>query len=329
MSTTTALLFDRMIARFLDASAIPDSLDVIDVSGRTPSSAEYARAEALVTPRLDRSVLDKCPKLEFIQVPGAGTDGIPFNDLQEDVVVAVTGHHGRSMAEYVLMAMILIGRRFISQDRALRRGLWRAPQWADDGAEIPDTLSGQTVVIIGMGEIGCEVARLSAAFGMNVVGVQRSLAHEPRYAIPEETELIEYSELENALAVCDHLVLAVPLSESTRGLIGGRELAIMKPSATLINVARGPIVDSQALFEALESNLIGGTALDVWYHYPEGSGPANPADEDFAAIDQLLMTPHTSGITRETYLSRAEAVLRNLARFSARQTPSNVVWPRT
>jgi phosphoglycerate dehydrogenase-like enzyme len=266
--------------------------------------------------------------LKLLQVSGTGTDEIDFGSLPSRVVVANTFNHERSIAEWVIMAMLALGRQLLPSDRHLRLGLWDSIFY-DPSQQLYPTLRGKTLGLVGFGHIGIEVAMLARPFEMHMMAVKRQPSPElaSRHGL---AFLGGLSDLPRLLEAADYLVLALPLDPDTRGMIGRAELETMKRTAFLVNVARAGLVDENALFEALASRRIAGAALDVWYRYPEerdGTGQALPAQRSFQRLDNVIMTPHSSGSTEETYRLRAQASAENIQRFLAAQPLINVVRP--
>ncbi|MGS3273576.1 NAD(P)-dependent oxidoreductase [Serratia marcescens] len=170
-------------------------------------------------------------------------------------------------------------------------------------------LSRSTAGILGYGEIGrCFAAKAGPLFG-RVLGLSRTAAadrHLERVFRPDE--------LCAFLAECDFVLVCVPYSSHTHGLLSARELEAMRPDATLINVARGPVVDEQALYDALVHNRLRGAVLDVWWNYPTSDGGiVKPANLPFERLPQVIHTPHLSGWTEEIVERRWESVARNIA----------------
>ena len=267
-------------------------------------------------------------KLKLLQVSGTGTDEIDFGSMPAGVAVANTFNHERSIAEWVIMAMLALGRQLITSDRHLRMGLWDSIFY-DPAQPLYPTLRMKTLGMVGFGHIGTEIAMLARPFEMKILAVKRRPL--PGQASEHGLSFLgTLADLPHLLEAADYLVLALPLEPDTRGLIGGPQLDAMKRSAFLINVARAGLVDEDALFDALVSRRIAGAALDVWYRYPEerdGSGQALPARRSFQRLDNVIMTPHSSGSTEETYRLRAKAAVQNIERFLAGQPLINEIRP--
>lgn len=185
---------------------------------------------------------------------------------------------------------------------AQRRHAWEPI--SDIGGHAPPDLAGQTAVVVGLGPIGREISRLLRAFGLRVVGVRRSPA-----PVAECDETIDYGGLAGHLPSADWLVLACPLSDSTRNLVDAHTLALLPRGAHVINVARGEVIVEEALIAALKSNALGGAFLDVFQREP--LEPASPLWD----LPTLMISPHTSGRSAGNYDRVGEIFLDNLARW--------------
>jgi phosphoglycerate dehydrogenase-like enzyme len=241
-------------------------------------------------------------RLKWIQVMTAGVDRLPEEILKSGIRVAnASGLHGAAMGEVVLEMMLM----FVKDAPACMR-MKQAREWR---RYRPGMLRGQTVGIIGLGAVGKEIARLCKAFGMRVIGIRRSDgAASP---CPDVDRVYPREQLPELLAESDFVVLALPLTKETGGMIGEKELRGMKPTAFLINVARGAIVDEEALIRALAEKWIAGAGLDVFAREPL------PPESPLYAMDNVIFSPHISGDIPD-YESRAvEVFCENLRRYLA------------
>lgn len=303
----------------LPAGSQVTRLDAVDAPG---ADSVLAEAEVVVTSRFPAASLRRARALRLVHAAGAGLDSIAGDALPEGVRVANTFHHEDSIAEYVLASLILLRRRFVPQDRALRMGEWSSPVY-DSALAQPRTLSGSVVTLLGFGHIGKAAWRLLhhlGAEGIAITGSGRVGAgeHGLRWAGTADR-------LEMALEQSDVVVVSIPLNPATRGLLGDRALQALGEQGLVVNVARGPVVDQQALFTALQSGRIAGAALDVWYRYPGADGQAEPADEPFHTLENVLMTPHSSGITTDTFHRRVLEIADNITRLAEGRDLKNTV----
>jgi phosphoglycerate dehydrogenase-like enzyme len=249
-----------------------------------------------------RNFLERTSRLKWIQVMSAGVDRLPEAILKSPIrIVTTSGLHGTPMGEVVLEMMLMFAKDAPACQQMKQARGWRRYK--------PKLLRGQTVGILGLGNIGREIARLCAAFGMKVIGLRRSGGTER--PSPEVDRVYPRERLHQFLAESDFVVLALPLTNETKSLIGERELWSMKPSAFLINVARGAVVDEGALIRALEEKRIAGAGLDVFIQEPL------PPESRFYELPNVIFSPHISGEMPD-YESRAtEIFCENLRRYIA------------
>jgi phosphoglycerate dehydrogenase-like enzyme len=302
-----------------------DRLDVLEVADGDRSAAALeglGRAEALITLGFDE-VLPPLPDLRLIQLPVAGLDQVRLDLVPAGCPVCNVFEHEIGIAEYVLAAML-----HLTVGLAARSARFKAGSWADSplqGGPARRELAGQTVGCIGYGHIGRAVAGRTRAFGMRVI----SLTASGRAGEPAPELALGPDGLPRLLDAADFVVVACPLTDRTRGLIGMAEFDRMRPGAVLINVARGAIVDEPALFEALRARRIGGAVLDTWYRYPRAAEPAvRPANLPFDELDNVIMTPHCSGWTEGLMPRRFAVIGDNLERLQSGRPLLNQVHPQ-
>lgn len=293
-------------------SVLPHALDA---SGRDA----YAAADVVIGTQLTAAL--PAPRgLRLFQVPGAGTDGVDVQALPPGAMLCNCFGHERPIAEYVLAALLHRRIPLVDADRRLRNGDWA--YWAGASDRAHGEVAGSTVGLLGFGHIGQAVARLARAFGMRVHVANRSPVAEPSLA----DEYYPLARLDAFCAGVDALVVTVPLTPDTAGLVGAAQLRAMRPDAVLVNVARGPVVDERALYEALRDKQIGGAVIDTWYRYPGLDGaPMLPSALPFHELGNVLMTPHMSGWTRGTIRRRQQAMADNVLRLQRGEALCDVV----
>lgn len=235
--------------------------------------------------------LSAADRLQFLCIAFTGVDhvDIPWCRSHHITVSNCAGYSTEAVAELVMAMALSLYRDLGEAGGALCTG----PRRMAPGIE----LSGKCFGVIGTGRIGQRTALLAQAFGCHVLGWNRS----------ENAPFIEYAPLETLLRTCDILSLHLPLTDDTRGLIGERELALMKPTALLINTARGPIVDSAALAAALKAHRLGGAGIDVY-----DTEPPLPQDHPLLDAPHCLLTPHIGFFSAEAMERRARLVFDNL-----------------
>ena len=245
----------------------------------SPAEAELhvADAEVLYAWNFPRHLLPRAKRLRWVQNMGAGVERFLIPELPKGVALTrIAGIFGPWMAEYVLGWCL-----WHTQRTELFRAQQRESRWRQVD---PLRLHGAELCIVGLGDIGRTIARAARGVGMRVSGVSQSGRKAPGVDRVYRTR-----DLGKPLASADFVVLTVPLTPATRGLIGAREIASMKPSAWLFNIGRGPLVDGEALLEALSEKRIGGAILDVFDEEPL------PADHPLWKLENVVITPHISG----------------------------------
>lgn len=268
-------------------------------------------ADVLVGAKFTTGLTDASDSLKLVHVAGAGYDGIDAEALPPGVRVANTYHHEGSIAEHIVATTIVLRRQILQQDRALRAGRWATPVYEQDRGQL-SSLEGATVGFVGFGHIGQRTWQAYRAFGARARVVSRS------GRVPDEVgrDLLSVAQLDGLDALLeesDIVVLCLPLDDSTRELIDADRLRRMREDALLVNVSRGPVVAPSALYDALQENRIGGAVLDTWYDYPTGGSQARPAEQPFEGLDNVTMTPHSSGVTAQTFQGRALDIAANIA----------------
>lgn len=286
--------------------------------GEATQRAAVADCDVLICSRLTEAVASHV-RARLVQVTGAGLDRVAVDALPAGTEVTTTAHHERSIAEHVMLCVMALERQLFLRDRSLRSGAWRTLA-TDSSIPAFRTLDTMTLGAVGLGGIGAATLRLASAWGMDTVAVRGN----PAAPLPEGVAprwVGDSGELPRLLEVADVVVVSVPLTPQTERLIGEAELTAMKPDAYLVNVARGPVVDQDALHAALTAEAgsaaaIGGAAIDVWWGAPV-PGRTPPADHDFAALENVVLTPHCSGHAEPTFAARAADLAANVERLAA------------
>lgn len=267
----------------------------------------------VVRTHLPADLLDRPHRLIGIVRHGTGLDLIPVEaaTAQNIPVANVPGVNAEAVAEYCIGSLIALARGLHLMDRDLR-----ATGWNESRRRTADTieLSGRTLGIVGLGAIGARVAEIAKrGFGMRVLGHQRRLDALPGFVEPADPDRL--------FAESDFVSLNCPLTPQTRHLLDARRLGLMKPGAFVVNAARGPVIDEQALARALGERRIAGAAIDVYAEQPL------PRAHPFLGLDNVLLTPHAAGLTQEASRRMGEGAARATLRLLAGERPENFVNP--
>ena len=270
------------------------------------------KTQILLTFRISDDLIKKASRLQWIQSMATGVDSIVnLPSLKKEVLVTSTrGIHGPQMSEMAFLLMLALNRNFPQFVRNQDKEVWE--RWPTK------LLNGKKVGILGIGVIGEEIARKSKAFGMTVHGID---------IVKRRVDVVDYfyepKDLLKVLQEVDYFIIVAPLSPQTRGMIRARELSSMKPSAFLINIGRGEIVDEEALIQALNSGKIAGAALDAFCQEPL------PKSHPFWKMKNVIVTPHVGGasdIYAEQVLSIFEENLRRFLGGERRNLINLVEW---
>ena len=288
-------------AQLAELASLLDEGIVLSAGSSLPAPADF---DVLVTGRPSQEHLAASPNLRLLIIPFAGMPEATRAALAGFPQIAVHNlhHNAAQTAEMALALLLAAARLLVPRDQALRRGDWTARH-----GQFPVTiLHGKTVLILGYGAIGQHVARVCQALGMQVLAVRR----RPTAPAPPDIDaaVFGHEALPSLLPQADVLMITLPLTNATRGLVGAGELALLPAGALLVNVGRGPVVDEAVLYQALVSGQLGAAGLDVWYNYPEDEAARThtlPSAYPFHELDNVVLSPHCGGGLGSPYTESA------------------------
>jgi phosphoglycerate dehydrogenase-like enzyme len=298
----------------LDVEILADPQDLL----RSPEAA--ATADILVSNHW-RAEYPPMPRARLVQSVATGIELFDLAALPRGVAICNAFGHETAIAEYIVMVWLALHHRLIEISGEFReRASWRT-SWVESGAPHGE-VRGSTLGIVGYGRVGREVGRRAAPFGVRILAANRS----PREAEAGVERVFPMAELDRMLPECDTVALCTALGPETTGLIDARRLALMKPTAFLINIARGQVIDEDAVFAALRDRTIGGAALDVWWQYPNAAEPARRGSRHpFHELPNVIVTPHNSGWTQGMVRRRWDEIADNIGRCVRGEKLINVV----
>jgi phosphoglycerate dehydrogenase-like enzyme len=288
-----------------------------------PIRQELPPFEALVAGRPDKAALDYSPNLESLFIPFAGVPPETRTLIRSYPTLRVYNlhHNARTTAELALALLLAASKNLLTYDKALRRADWTPRYEGNPGFH----LQGCRVCVLGFGSIGREIGVLCKAVGMKVEGIRFSASPgEVWNNIPIYPPDALHSLLENSQI----LILSVPLTEKTVGIIGEEELKLLQRPSVLVNIARGSIVDEAALYHALLDGTLFAAGLDVWYQYPSSMDERTstwPSRYPFQELPNVVLSPHRGGAADSMEYLRAEALARLLSAASRGETLWNQV----
>jgi phosphoglycerate dehydrogenase-like enzyme len=279
-------------------------------------------ADVAVGYKFSQAFLEKAVRLKHIQVPWTGSETLDFDLLKKYPNITVSNSHSNSLAiaEHAVALLMAATKRITYSDIYMRKGDWTPRYETDNGFWV----TGKTLGVIGYGAIGKKVAKMvKSGFRMKILAIKRN---------PENTDfddIYDYlggpENLSYVLKESDFILIALPLTEETKGLIGSDELKLMKRTAILVNISRGSIIDEKALYNHLKSKNIFACGSDVWYNYPKDR--KNPVDifqnYPFEELENLVMTPHAAFKVSDREKTFAEDIITNILLISQNKKPFN------
>lgn len=313
---------NKILISKLNQMGLPaDAIIVVDY--KQPLLPQLVDAEVIVNGfgNIDKTIIDGCPNLELIQQTGIGIDNVDVSYCtSKSIFVAnVPLANAVSVAEHTLFLILYLAKNMkLSADSNNHISERRAP------STLGSDIQGKTLVIIGLGATGLEVAKRAKSFGMHVIAVTKNPFLKKPGGVDKAyfVDNLGGSEiLSESVSRADYISLHTPLTEQTKNMIGPKEFALMKKSSFLVNVARAAIVDTEALFTALYSNKISGAAFDVFW-----DEPPDPNDR-LLKLQNFILTPHIAGWTIESVDTIARIIATNLERFGQAQIPLTIVNP--
>jgi phosphoglycerate dehydrogenase-like enzyme len=313
MSPRVHLLYDKDDVHL---DALQDLLVprlTLTVGRELPQPADF---EILIAGRPTAGQIDASPRLRAVVIPFAGIPPETRTLLMNYPSISVHNlhHNADATAEMALALLMSAAKCIVPIDRAFRGNDWR-PRYRPNPSVL---LKDKQSLVLGYGAIGQRVARMCLALGMGVRATRRRI--EEQSEDPDGIAVHSAAELERLLTESDVLLVCLPLTDETEGLLDAEALAALPPGAIIVNVGRGPIIEKKALYQALASGHLHAAGLDVWYNYPDEEGAradTPPSDWPFAALDNVVMSPHRAGGSQENELLRVHALAALLNPYAA------------
>jgi phosphoglycerate dehydrogenase-like enzyme len=267
--------------------------------------------------------LEQAKKLKLIQIPFAGVDKLDF-DLyknRQDIYICNIHANRNAVAEHAFALILALAKNIVTNDRDLRLGRWHGFSTKESTLQ----LQGKSLGIIGLGSIGWEIAKIGHTLGMKVFALKRKIEEKDL----EKKNILEFlgekKDLEKVIKESYFIVITVPLTRETKGLIGEKELKLMKEKY-LINISRGTVIDEEALFKSLKEQYLAGVAIDTWYQYPTlEQREVLPSKYNFHELDNMVMSPHTAGYTDRALEENIKSVFDNIVKIYYGEEPENQI----
>ncbi|MBN1550860.1 hypothetical protein JW979_05310 [bacterium] len=292
MNVFFAWEIDDKLRTYFSAN-LEDVAELVFIDRQDPDilKAAVTDADIIVGWSITAEMLESAKKLKVLIVPAIGVDRhVPIVRKRKDVKLANSHGNAKPTAEFAVALLLGIAKHVVRFDSRMRSGLWRA--YDDNPPSM--LLENRNVGILGTGHVGCHIATLLSGFSLRLYGCSR---RGKCGVCNQDMLMFSRDNFKEFLQICEILFVCLPLTEDTLGMIAAEEIAMLPDGAFVINVARGPVIDEQALFESLKSGKLGGAGLDVWYNYrPElVNGKKYPYTYPFHELENVLLSPHRAG----------------------------------
>ncbi len=279
---------------------------------------DISEIEVFVGYTVSSALMKAATSLRHIQIPWTGFDRMDTSLIDTSKITVSNSHaNSTAIAEHAVALMLAASKLLILRDGKMRQGDWSTRSENVDSFWV----TGKTLGIVGYGAIGEKVANMLSGFGMRTIGVRRH---------PEDNPNAEYivgtDRLDQVLSESDYLLVAVPLTDETRGMLGPNQLDLLKPECVIVNIARGPVIDEEALYTRLRDKKIGAAGIDVWYNYPSRGESTTMQNFPFEELDNIVMTPHSAFKIRDRVEEFAKDILKNIELCASGQSPINQVY---
>ncbi len=303
---------------------IGDEAEIVQSEQSVESMLEHGGdVEIIASVNVPGEYILKASNLRMIQTFGAGIDRVDLDAVRERGDITVCNNHVNSaeVAEYAISLLFAVAKNLIPSDRELRTGNW-VHRW---GGPVPNLeIRGKKALIIGLGHIGTIIAGRLKSFEVTITAATRSGSSSNNEFVDQ---VVSIDEVQSHVGDSDFVILSLPLTAESAGLVNREFLSWMKPTSILVNISRAQIIDEHALYDALKEKRIHGAGIDVWWRYPsEWRGTAiPPADVPFHELDNIVISPHraaySENIERELFLFAGK----NILRFIRGETPHNKI----
>ncbi len=282
---------------------------------------EITDAEVFVGYKLTKPLIDTAKKLRHIQIPWTGFNdlGAEFLEGRDDITVSNSHANSQAIAEHAVALLLAASKLLTQRDRGMRSGDW-STRYEDVNSV---WLTDRTTAIIGYGAIGKKVARMMKhGFNNRILAIKRTPL--------KSDDLAEFvggmEDLDSVLPQADFVVVAVPLTNETRRLITAKQFELMRENTVIVNIARGEVIDEEALYSALKERKIHSAGIDVWYNYPRGEQRVVKQNYPFEELDNIVMTPHSAFKVEKRERVFLSDIVTNLQRLYEGKEPINRVY---
>ncbi len=298
-------------------SLVKTGIKIVVPKTKNEIEKQVKNADVLIADAVEPALLKKATKIKCVLVPFSGAPLALLETMSKfpKIKLYTTKANSEIVAEFGFTLLLCLAKKIMQYDKALRRGKWET--------EEVSLLKSKTIGILGLGAIGQNIARIAKCFNMKVIGISKE------GKISSQCKKFwdfagSKKDLRKILKKSDYVVICLPLTNETSGLIGTQEINLMKSTAYLINIARGEIIKEKDLYQALKNKRIAGAAIDVWYNYPGEKTKTFPSKYPFHKLDNVVITPHSAYKCKEYSNLKMKKITENLNRLYIGKQPKNI-----
>jgi phosphoglycerate dehydrogenase-like enzyme/ribonuclease HI len=310
----------------LNKKAKPNLEFIIPETDNRENIKKYLKeVEVVIGGIFDKEDLENAKKLKLIQIPFAGVDKLDFSLYKSYSNIFICNIHTNktAVAEHAFALILALAKNIVINHSDLKLGRWHGFSTREPTIQ----LQGKRLGIVGLGSIGWEIAKIGHTFGMKVCALKRKVGEKDLKKKNTLEFLGDKKDLEKVIKESDFIVVTVPLTKETNGLIGEKELELMK-GKYLINISRGTVINEGALFKSLQEHHLAGAAIDTWYQYPSSEQrKILPSKYDFQKLNNVVMSPHTAGYTDRALEENIKSIFDNIVKIYYGEEPDNQIDP--
>lgn len=301
-----------------------EDVEIVLTDGSLESMLSVGQdADILASNRVSREYIEASSHLKLIQTFSAGVDNIDLQAVKDHGNIILCNSHinAEEVAEYAITLLFAVAKNIVPNDQELRKGNWI---YAFGGPRPNVEIRHKTCLLIGLGNIGSEVAKRLRSFELTINAATRSGTSPHAHLVDT---IVKIDEVRPLVEAADFVILSLPLTPESESLIDEKFISWMKPTSIIVNISRGSIIDEKSLYYALEEGRIYGAGIDVWWRYPsKWRGKASPpTDLPFQDLDNIVVSPHRAGYSENTEREYFRFAAENILRFIQGEEPLNII----
>lgn len=322
MKIALLLKFKDEDVEMLKASLPNHEIIYVDPKDPVDVKTNMSDVQVVVGPNLTQELLENAPQLQLVQVPWVGVDRVPLKLLEgRNIQVCNAKWNDWVVAEYAVALLLATAKRLVEVDQSFRKGSWESRWW------VSRKIRGSTILLVGFGSIGRELAQMLAPFKAEIFVLKRDPTKVSDAELGMVKKVVGWDDYPSVAPKVDFMICTLPLTAETTGLIDKHKLKLLKPGCIVVNVGRGKTVDEEAFYIALRDGHLGGAGIDVWYEYKRSGDeePFYPSNFPFHELHNVVMSPHRAATFQDNPDEVWDDTIYNIKALGKREPLRNVV----